>query len=67
MTTALLILFFVALAGLFAHGAASSIADPRPTDLDIQQLGTDGVMEVGKAICVGIMLLLAGIGTMTLF
>ena len=67
MTTLLLIAAFVALAGLFAHGATSSIANPRPTDLELEQEASDGLYEVLKAVFAGIGLLLAGIGVLSVF
>mgnify|MGYP001588380832 CR=1 FL=1 len=67
MTTLLMIAGFIALAGLFAHGAASSLSNPRPTDLEIEQETSDGLYEVLKAVSAGIVLLVAGIGVLSVF
>ena len=67
MTTFLMIAGFIALAGLFAHGAASSLTNPRPTDLEIEQDWSEIKYTLARAFFAGIGLLVAGIGAMTLF
>ena len=65
--TILLVLGFIALVGLFAHGAASSLANPRPTDLELEQEASDGLYEVLKAVFAGIGLFLLGVGVLSVF
>ena len=65
--TILLVLGFVALAGLFAHGAASSLADPLQSEVQIETQTQDALFECLKAACAGIVLLLAGIGVLSVF
>lgn len=65
MHTILLIVAFLALAGLFVGGAQHSLRNPRQTDREIDSYTTNAVYDLGQALMVGGIILAIGLMVVT--